>query len=41
MMDATALYESEKSLWTNDPKVYRDSLRHDALLLFRETGVII
>jgi hypothetical protein len=24
----------------HDPKVYHDSLRHDALLLFQETGVI-
>jgi hypothetical protein len=39
-MDATDLYEIERSLWTNDPKVYHESLRHDALLLFQETGVI-
>lgn len=39
-MDATRLYEIEKSLWTNDPKIYHQSLRHDALLLFQETGVI-
>jgi hypothetical protein len=34
------LYQIERSLWSNDPEVYHDSLRHDALLLFRETGVI-
>jgi hypothetical protein len=39
-MDETGLYEIERSLWTNDPKVYHASLRHDALLLFQETGVI-
>jgi hypothetical protein len=39
-MNSTELYEIERSLWTNDPKVYHDSLRHDALLLFQETGVI-
>ena len=39
-MNGTDLYEIEGSLWTNDPKVYHDSLRHDALLIFQETGVI-
>jgi hypothetical protein len=39
-MDATDLYEIERSLWTNDPRAYHDSLRHDAILLFQETGVI-
>jgi hypothetical protein len=39
-MNSTALYQLERSLWTNDPKVYHDSLRDDALLLFQETGVI-
>jgi hypothetical protein len=39
-MNSTDLYQIEKSLWTNDPKVYHDSLHHDALLLFQETGVI-
>jgi hypothetical protein len=39
-MNSTDLYQIERSLWTNDPKVYLDSLRHDALLLFQETGVI-
>lgn len=34
------LYEIERSLWTNDPTIYHDSLRDDALLLFQETGVI-
>jgi len=33
-MDGTGLYEIERSLW-NDPKFFRDSLRRDALLLFR------
>jgi hypothetical protein len=39
-MKTTDLYEIERSLWTNDPKVYRASLRDDALLMFQETGVI-
>jgi hypothetical protein len=39
-MNSTDLYRIETSLWTNDAKVYHDSLRHDALLLFQETGVI-
>jgi hypothetical protein len=39
-MDASALCEMEKFLWTNDPRIYHDSLRDDALLLFQETGVI-
>ena len=39
-MDSTELYEIERSLWTNDPEVYRDSLRQDALLMFQETGMI-
>ena len=39
-MIPTDLYQIERSLWTNDPNVYHDSLRHDALLLFQETGVI-
>ena len=40
IMDGTGLYEIERSLWTNDPKVFHDSLRRDALLIFRESGVI-
>jgi hypothetical protein len=39
-MDWTDVHQIERSLWTNDPKIYQDSLRHDALLLFQETGVI-
>jgi hypothetical protein len=39
-MNSTDLYQIERSLWTNDPDVYHDSLRHDALLLFQETGAI-
>jgi len=39
-MNDTDLYQIERSLWTNDPDVYHHSLRHDALLLFQETGVI-
>jgi hypothetical protein len=39
-MNSTSLFEIERTLWTNDPEVYRDALRHDALLLFPETGVI-
>lgn len=39
-MEATALYEIERSLWTNEPTVYHDRLRDDALLVFQETGVI-
>jgi hypothetical protein len=39
-MDSPELYEMERLLWTNDPRIYRDSLRNDALLLFRETGII-
>src|SRR5262245_34690464 len=39
-MNWTELFEVERSLWTNDPKVNHDSLRDDALLLFQETGVI-
>ena len=39
-MNSTDLYQIEKSLWTNDPNVYRDALCQDALLLFQETGVI-
>jgi hypothetical protein len=39
-MDSPDLFEMERSLWTNDPRVYLDSLRDDPLLLFQETGVI-
>ena len=39
-MNSTELYEIERSLWTNDPGVYYDSLRDDALLVFQETGVV-
>jgi hypothetical protein len=39
-MNSIDLFEIERSLWTNDPMVYHNSLRHDALLLFQETGVI-
>ena len=39
-MNGIDLYKIERSLWTNDPNIYRDSLRHDALLAFPETGVI-
>jgi hypothetical protein len=39
-MNSTDLYQIERSLWTNDPKVYHESLRHDALLVFQETGAI-
>src|SRR5215510_8634744 len=39
-MNSNELYDVERLLWTNDPTVYHDSLRDDALLLFHETGVI-
>ena len=39
-MDSENLFRIERSLWTNDPEVYHDSLRADALLVFQETGVI-
>jgi hypothetical protein len=39
-MNSTDLYQLERSVRTNDPEVYHDSLRDDALLLFQETGVI-
>jgi hypothetical protein len=39
-MNSTDLYKIERALWTNDPKIYHDSLRPDALLLFQETGLI-
>lgn len=39
-MNSTELYEIERLLWTNDPGVYYDSLRDDALLVFQETGVV-
>lgn len=39
-MNTKELYEIERSLWTNDPGVYHGALRHDALLLFHEVGVI-
>jgi hypothetical protein len=39
-MNSTDLYQIERSLWTNDPKVYHDTLHYDALLLFQETGLI-
>jgi hypothetical protein len=37
---STDLFEIERSLWNNDPVLYHDTLHSDALLLFRETGVI-
>jgi hypothetical protein len=40
VINSTELYEIERSLWTNDPGVYYDSLRDDALLVFQETGVM-
>jgi hypothetical protein len=39
-MNSTDLYQIERSLWTNNPTVYHDSLREDALLVFQETGVV-
>jgi hypothetical protein len=30
----------ERGLWTNDPKLYHDSLLEDVMLVFPETGVI-
>jgi hypothetical protein len=40
LVTSTDLFEIERSLWNNDPVLYHDTLRSDALLLFRETGVI-
>jgi hypothetical protein len=34
------MFEIERSLWSNDPEIYHETLRHDALLVFQETGVI-
>ncbi|WP_336518325.1 DUF4440 domain-containing protein [Pollutibacter soli] len=34
------LLDIEKKLWTNDPEFYHMALREDAILVFRETGVI-
>jgi hypothetical protein len=34
------LFEIERALWNNDPVLYHDTLRPDALLLFPETGMI-
>lgn len=34
------LFQSERSLWANDPEFYRHALHDDALLVFQETGVI-
>jgi hypothetical protein len=39
-MNSIDLYQIERALWTNDPNVYHDSFRPDALLVFQETGVI-
>jgi hypothetical protein len=39
-MTSTDLFEIERSLWNNDPVLYHETLRPDALLVFRETGVI-
>src|SRR5262245_29609397 len=39
-MNSEELFELERKLWTNDPTVYHDILRDDALLLFQETGLI-
>ena len=39
-MKSLDLYQIERTLWTNNPEIYHDSLRSDALLLFGETGVI-
>jgi hypothetical protein len=39
-MTSTDLFEIERSLWNNDPVLYHETLRLDALLVFRETGVI-
>ena len=39
-MKSVDLYQIERTLWTNNPEIYHDSLRSDALLLFGETGVI-
>lgn len=34
------LLDIEKKLWTNDPEFYLQALREDAMLVFKETGVI-
>ena len=34
------MFDIERSLRSNDPEIYHETLRHDALLVFRETGVI-
>ena len=34
------LLEIERTLWTNDAPLYRDTLLHDAILIFPETDVI-
>lgn len=34
------LLDIERKLWTNDAPVYRDTLLHDAILIFPETDVI-
>ena len=39
-MNSTDLYRIERLLSTNDPEVYQESSRHDALLLVQETGVL-
>jgi hypothetical protein len=39
-MNVKELLELERPLWTNNPDVYHDSLRDDALVLFQETGVM-
>jgi hypothetical protein len=39
-MNSTEIFEIERSLWSNDPTIYRERLHDDALLVFRETGVI-
>ena len=34
------LLDIERKLWTNDAPLYRDTLLHDAILIFPETDVI-
>lgn len=34
------ILDIEKKLWTNDPEFYHQALREDAMLVFKETGVI-
>ena len=39
-MTSTDLFEIERSLWNNDPVLYHETLRPDALLVFREIGTM-